>query len=119
MPASETQPALRWSPWLGFRGGDGRCRRAPAQAAALLHAPFRTPLVLDELQRLALRLGLAVVEALAVFAADRAQKAGVILRLDAFRHHLLAELVRKAMIERRISGVEPLSPLSRTASDRP
>ena len=68
-----------------FVGAVLRHPLALAQQAAPLHAPLAAARDLHELQRLALVHGLAVVEALPVFAADRAQQADVILGLDALR----------------------------------
>ena len=82
---------------LGRAGVGGRlvgAFGALAQEAALLaHAPLGPARHLQELQHLALRHRLAVEEALAVLAADRAQQADVVLGLDPLDHHLLAELV--------------------------
>src|SRR5262245_9766756 len=74
-----------FAPLLGLVAEEAR----PLQLALVLGDRTQHPL------DLALRDRLAIVEALAILAADRAQERDVGLHLHPFRHHLLAELVRE------------------------
>jgi hypothetical protein len=69
-------------------------RPASAQQAAL-YAALAPALRAHALEGVPLRHWLAIEEPLAVFAADGAEQAHVLVGLDALRHYLLAELVRQ------------------------
>src|SRR5262249_51766371 len=90
-----------------------RCRRAGALALSPLAMAGECR---EQCGHVFGRHRLAVIVALAVFAADRAEIGGVGLGLHAFGHHFLAELVRKSddrAEDERGRAVEPAIPHQR------